>query len=197
MPTPLKRQIANTLRGQILAGKWSEGTRIKEEVLADRFGVSRGPIRDVMLELSKEGLLRALPNRGVSINRMPSRKARRIYLRTRRGLETLALRDGFPDWSGNDLLATEKILRHFRVAAEFGDLSEVIEYDVAFHRSIIERYREDNLLVLWLPLMTTLALPYSRHRDLMESYQEHQDILAALKKGDLEKALTLLKTHIQ
>lgn len=197
MPTPLKRQIANTLRGQILAGKWSEGTRIKEEVLADRFGVSRGPIRDVMLELSKEGLLRALPNRGVSINRMPSRKARRIYLRTRRDLETLALRDGFPHWSGNDLLATEKILRHFRVAAEFGDLSEVIEYDVAFHRSIIERYREDNLLVLWLPLMTTLALPYSRHRDLMESYQEHQDILAALKKGDLEKALTLLKTHIQ
>ncbi len=197
MPTPLKRQIANTLRGQILAGKWSEGTRIKEEALADQFGVSRGPIRDVMLELSKEGLLHALPNRGVSISRLPTRKARRIYLRTRRDLETLALRDGFPHWAGNDLLASEKILRHFRVAAEFGDLSEVIEFDVAFHRSIIERYREGNLLVLWLPLMTTLALPYSRHRDLMESYQEHQDILAALKKGDLEKALTLLKTHIQ
>ena len=197
MPTPLKRQIANTLRGQILAGKWSAGTRIKEEALADQFGVSRGPIRDVMLELSKEGLLHALPNRGVSISRLPTRKARRIYLRTRRDLETLALRDGFLHWSGNDLLASEKILRHFRVAAEFGDLSEVIEFDVAFHRSIIERYRDDNLLVLWLPLMTTLALPYSRHRDLMESYQEHQDILATLKKGDLEQALTLLKTHIQ
>lgn len=197
MPTPLKRQIANTLRGQILAGKWSEGTRIKEEALADQFGVSRGPIRDVMLELSKEGLLHALPNRGVSISRLPTRKARRIYLQTRRDLETLALRDGFPHWSGNDLLSAEKILRHFRVAAEFGDLSEVIEYDVAFHRSIIERYREDNLLVLWLPVMTTLALPYTRHRDLMESYQEHEDILATLKKGDLEQALTLLKTHIQ
>lgn len=197
MPTPLKRQIVDTLRGQILAGKWSEGTRIKEETLADQFGVSRGPIRDVMLELSKEGLLRALPNRGVSINRMPSRKARRIYLRTRRDLETLALQDGFPHWSGDDLLTAEKILRHFRVAAEFGDLSEVIEYDVAFHRSIIERYREENLLVLWLPLMTTLALPYSRHRDLMESLREHEDILAALKKGDLQQAITLLKTHIQ
>ncbi len=145
----------------------------------------------------EEGLLHALPNRGVSISRLPTREARRIYLRTRRDLETLALRDGFPHWSGNDLLAVEKILRHFRVAAEFGDLSEVIEYDVAFHRSIIERYWEDNLLVLWLPLMTTLALPYSRHRDLMESYQEHLDILATLKKGDLEQALTLLKTHIQ
>lgn len=197
MPTPLKRQIANTLRGQILAGKWSEGTRIKEEALADQFGVSRGPIRDVMLELSKEGLLHALPNRGVSISRLPTRKARLIYLRTRRDLETLALRDGFPHWSSDDLLAAEKILRHFRVAAEFGDLSEVIEFDVAFHRSIIERYREENLLVLWLPLMTTLALPYTRHRDLMESYQEHEDILATLKKGDLDQALTLLKTHIQ
>ena len=55
MPTPLKRQIANTLRGQILAGKWSEGTRIKEEALADKFGVSRGPIRDVMLGIIQRG----------------------------------------------------------------------------------------------------------------------------------------------
>jgi len=197
MPTPLKRQIADTLRGQILSGKWSEGTRIKEEALADRFGVSRGPIRDVMLELSKEGLLRALPNRGVSINRLPTRKARRIFLRTRRDLETLALQDGFPHWSPDDLMAREKILRHFRVAAEFGDLSEVIEYDIAFHRSIIESYREENLLVLWLPLMTTMAMPYSRHHDLMESYQEHENILATLKEGDLQQALRLLKSHIQ
>lgn len=193
----MKRQIADSLRGQILSGRWAEGTRIKEEALAEYFGVSRGPIRDVMLELSKEGLLQALPNKGASINVPPSKKARTIYLRTRRDLETLALREGFPNWTEETILSLEKILRQFRVAAEVGDLSEVIEHDVAFHRALIENYRQENLRVLWLPLMTTMALPYSRHHNLKESLTEHEVILQALKAGDLRAAVRLLKEHIQ
>jgi DNA-binding GntR family transcriptional regulator len=38
---------------------------------------------------------------------------------------------------------------------------------------------------------------YGRHEDLMESYREHQEILEAIKKGDKEKALRLLKDNIQ
>ncbi len=45
--------------------------------------------------------------------------------------------------------------------------------------------------------MTTMAMPYSRHRDLIESYQEHENILTTLKEGDLQQALRLLKSHIQ
>lgn len=197
MPTTLKRQIADSLRGQILSGQWAEGTRIKEESLAEQFGVSRGPIRDVMLELSKEGLLQALPNKGASINALLSTKARSICLRARRDLETLALREGFPNWTNDDFLEMEKILRRFRVAAEVGDLSEVIEHDIAFHRAIIENYRQENLLILWLPLMTTMALPYSRHQNLIESYNEHEEILQTLKANDIKEGIRLLKTHIQ
>ena len=197
MPTTLKRQIAASLRGQILAGHWAEGTRIKEEALAERFGVSRGPIRDVMLELSKEGLLQALPNKGVSINVTPSTKARAIYLKTRRDLETLALKEGFPSWTEEAILSMEKTLIRFRIAAEMGDLPEVIEHDIAFHRAIIENYPKEDLRVLWLPLMTTMALPYSRHQDLLESHKEHEDIMRTLKAGDLKTAIQLLKSHIQ
>lgn len=197
MPTTLKRQIVDSLRGQILAGHWTEGTRIKEEALAEQYGVSRGPIRDVMLELSKEGLLQALPNKGASINAPPSTKARAIYLRTRRDLETLALQQGFREWTEEDILKMEKTRRRFRVAAEVGDLAEVIEHDIAFHRAIIENYRRENLLVLWLPLMTTIALPYSRHMNLLESHKEHEDILKTLKADDLKSAIRLLKAHIQ
>ncbi len=197
MPATLKRQIADSLRSQILSGQWAEGTRIKEESLAEQYGVSRGPIRDVMLELSKEGLLQALPNKGASINALLSPKARSICLRTRRDLETLALREGFPNWTQSDFTKIEKILRRFRVAAEVGDLSEVIEHDVAFHRTIIENYRHENLRILWLPLMTTMALPYSRHQNLMESHKEHEEILNTLKADNLKGAIRLLKNHIQ
>jgi len=143
MPTTLKRQIVDSLRGQILAGHWTEGTRIKEEALAEQYGVSRGPIRDVMLELSKEGLLQALPNKGASINAPPSTKARAIYLRTRRDLETLALQQGFREWTEEDILKMEKTLRRFRVAAEVGDLAEVIEHDEKQNR---EAHHQDATL---------------------------------------------------
>jgi len=197
MPKTLRNQIASSLRGQILAGKWPEGTRIKEEALAKQFGVSRGPIRDVFLELSKEGFLQGVPNKGASINAFPSPKARAIFLKTRRELEALALIGGFPNWEDSDLKEMEKILRYFRVAAEDNELSEVIQHDMAFHQFIIEHFTKDNLMVVWLPLMTTLALPYSRHANLLESYEEHVAILNELKSGHLKSAVKLLKQNIQ
>jgi DNA-binding GntR family transcriptional regulator len=185
---PLKDQITAQLRGRILAGEWTEGTRLKEEDLARQFGVSRGPIRDVVLELSKEGLLKALPNRGASVGRLPDPDARAIFLRTRRELESLALTKGFKSWPKGAMANVERILRNFRVAAEAGDLGEVIQHDIAF---------QGELSVVWLPLMTTMALPYSRHADLMESYGEHVRIFEAIKDADLKLAAKLLKAHIQ
>lgn len=197
MPTSLRTQITNSLRSRLLANEWSSGTRLKEEELAREFGVSRGPIRDVFLELTKEGYLRFLPNRGASVSGFPSAHSRPIYLRTRRELEGLALSSGFPNWTESDFIDLEKILRLFRVAAEANDLPEVIQQDMAFHRFLIDHYTEEDLSIVWLPLMTTLALPYSRHLKLMESYDEHDRIFEALKSKDLKGALTLLKSHIQ
>ncbi len=196
-PTTLRAQITDALRSRLLAKEWSTGTRLKEEELAREFGVSRGPIRDVFLELTKEGYLRMLPNRGASVSGFPSSRSRPIYLRTRRDLETLALKEGFPSWTEDDFGKLEKILRLFRVAAEANDLPEVIQQDMAFHRFIIEGCREEDLSIVWLPLMTTLALPYSRHRNLLESYEEHATILDELKAGRIKEASELLRKHIQ
>jgi DNA-binding GntR family transcriptional regulator len=197
MTISLKNQIANGLRSRLLANEWTPATRLKELSLAQEFGVSRGPIRDVMLELTKEGYLRMLPNCGVTVAGFPKSRARRIYVRARQDLEALALREGFQRWPEEALKKLQKHLRLFRVAAEGGDLAEVIQYDLSFHRHIIEHYTEENLLIVWLPLMTTLALPYSRHSNLMESYEEHASIVAALERGELAAATRLLKAHIQ
>jgi DNA-binding GntR family transcriptional regulator len=197
MASTIRSQITESLRSRLLANEWSSGTRLKEEELAREFGVSRGPIRDVFLELTKEGYLRMLPNRGASVNGFPSNRSRPIYLRTRRELEAMALKQGFADWKPADMLALEKILRHFRVSAEANDLPDVIQQDMAFHRFIIEHYEAEDLSIIWRPLMTTLALPYSRHKKLMESYEEHAEIFEALKADNLKESISLLKKHIQ
>lgn len=197
MLTTLKNQIANGLRSRLLAKEWTPGTRLKEVSLAKEFGVSRGPIRDVVLELTKEGYLRMLPNCGVTVADFHECCARKIYVRTRRDLEIHALRQGFSSWPANGVEKLDRILRLFKVAAEAKDLPEVIEHDMAFHRFLIENYTEENVSIVWLPLMTTLALPYSRHGNLMESYEEHAAIVSALEKGKVSDAIQLLRTHIQ
>jgi len=190
-------QIINGMRSRLLANEWPAGTRLKEAALAEQFGVSRGPIRDVLLELTKEGYLRMLPNKGVTVSGFPESKARQIYLTTRRDLEALALKEGFAQWPGDAMGKLGKILRFFESAAKSDELPEVIEHDISFHRFIIEHYAEENLAVVWLPLMTTLALPYSRHRNLLESYAEHANIYGLLQQGKLTAAVSALRKHIQ
>ncbi|MEM1060522.1 MAG: GntR family transcriptional regulator [Verrucomicrobiota bacterium] len=190
-------QIINELRGRLLAREWPPGTRLKEHALVREFGVGRGPIRDVLLELTKEGYLRMLPNRGVTVGGFPDSPARPVYVETRRELESLALRRGYPRWPADAMARLERILQHFELAAQANQLPEVIEHDMAFHRFLITQYPEEDLSVVWLPLMTTLALPYSRHANLMQSYQEHANIVALLCRGELEAAIAALRTHIQ
>jgi DNA-binding GntR family transcriptional regulator len=196
-PIPVREQIARALRGRLLAREWPGGTRLKEQQLAVEYGVSRGPIRDALLTLTKEGFLRMLPNRGASVCGAPSDRTRDIYLRTRRQIECLALREGFRHWRPGDLRGLERILHQFRAAAEAEDLPAVIEQDLAFHLFLVQRHPDEDLTVVWMPLMSTISLPYSRHRTLTDSYHEHVAIHAALQAGKPAEAGRLLKEHIQ
>ena len=58
----IREQVANEIRADVLSGRLSAGTDLREQTLAEKYGVSRGPIRDALLQLTQEGLLEAKPN---------------------------------------------------------------------------------------------------------------------------------------
>src|SRR5947209_10403977 len=72
----MREQITNRLREDILSGRLAEGERLHEAKLAKRFGVSRGPIREVLAQLTHEGLLEAKPNCGVKVAASDSESVR-------------------------------------------------------------------------------------------------------------------------
>ena len=194
----IREQIVSVLRGEVMAGGFDEGEPLREQSLATRFGVSRGPIRDALLQLTKEGLLVARPNCGVTVNKATSEVIRPLLLRIRRDVEVFALerllKASIEDaeakaWDGH--------LAAFKVACGKGDLPRAVQLDMAFHRSIVVRGGGEDLVSVWLPVMTRMMLRYSRHHNLSESHGEHMAIVDAIRRRARARARRLLSDHIQ
>ena len=93
-------------------------------------------------------------------------------------------------------MAFRENLRHFELACRDEDLPAVVRLDMSFHRLILSLSGHPALESVWLPLMGGMRLPYSRHKSLMESHAEHQEIVTAIQSGQLRTALAALKANI-
>jgi len=192
----LQEQVATHLRRRILSGQLAPGTPFREQVLAAEFGVSRGPIRDALLTLTKEGLLQARPNVGVRVAEAPSAFKRAVIVRLRREIEAAALAKWFETRDPGLLDRLDANLSAYEAACGSGDFSRVVELDMAFHQTLVESADGGSLVDLWLPVILRMFLRYSRHRELMDSYHEHAAIVAAMHAGGEARAIELLQLHI-
>src|SRR5512132_4234499 len=71
--------IAETLREEILRGDVAPGQALRQEELADRFGVSRLPVRDALLRLEAQGLVHVYPNRGAFVISLSAEDVTEIF----------------------------------------------------------------------------------------------------------------------
>ena len=192
----LRDRIVDRLREEIVCGKLSEGEPLRETPLAKRFDVSRGPIRDAILQLVSEGLVEDRPNRGARVGRVWDESTRPAMVKVRQDIEALALRQLVSRGPELDLSPFRDNLRHFELACRDEDLSAVVRLDMSFHRLILNQSGYPALESVWLPLMGGMRLPYSRHKSLIESHAEHQQIVNAIQNGQLRTALAALKANI-
>jgi DNA-binding GntR family transcriptional regulator len=192
----IREQIADTLRDEVLSGQLAPGEHLLETELASRFGVSRGPVRDALLQLTQERMLIYRPNCGVEVATGPSETIRALVVPVRRMVEGYALRLAAARADQAAIARWKQILEQLRLAGEAGDLSAVVAHDMAFHRWIIETAGEPDLLAIWLPIITRMRLGYSRHRDLRDVYPEHVKIFEPFRKGKIEAAVQALEANI-
>jgi DNA-binding GntR family transcriptional regulator len=192
----LQTQVVSHLRQRILSGQFAPGMAVREQVLAEEFGVSRGPIRDALLTLTKEGLLHARPNVGVRVAEAPSGFKREVIVRVRREIESAAVRAWFDTRNVELLGRLDANLADYQQACGGADFGRVVELDMAFHRMLVESADEGSLVDLWLPVILQMFLRYSRHRKLLDSYHEHAAIVAAMHQGARDQAVELITRHI-
>jgi len=196
----LREQIAERLREDVFAGRLPEGTPLRETELSQRFGVSRGPVREALQQLTHEGVLIAEPNRGVRVAPSAPDSVRELVVPIRRTIETFALRSFFCDISEADFATWESILGRLKEACKERDYAGIAEQDLALHRSLLDRAGQPDLVAIGSVLVTRVRhhfrLGHLTYDDPMEIYTEHRGLIDTFRRGDLEAAVKALEENI-
>lgn len=193
----LPEQIAARLQREVLSSKLKPGDPLRETDLSERFGVSRGPIREAFRQLTQQGLLVLEPNKGVRVAQNPSVEVRPLVVQLRRKIETFVLDSIFECITADDLAVWDDILADIKAACESNDVDALTEHDLRFHQAIIQSHDDKDLFTLWQPIMMRMLMHYNRLDDIMESYREHKRILDAIHSGQKAEAIRALEANIQ
>lgn len=153
----LWESVADQLRDEILDGRLPAGSRLVETELAERFGVSRGPIRDAFRELARAGLAVDLPRRGTFVSSLTEVDLDEVYV-IRRAIEEAAVRLAIARAGESDIAELFDVLVAVEEAYEREDLAAAWEADMAFHRTYCRLSGNGRLLVLFDQLASQTVL---------------------------------------
>ncbi|MEN1677963.1 MAG: GntR family transcriptional regulator [Planctomycetota bacterium] len=192
----IREQVADRIRADVLSGRLTEGTSLREHALAKQYSVSRAPIRDALLQLTQEGLLVAKPNCGVRVAAVKP-ETQSLLVGLRRQVEEFALKNAFKHFTDEIIEKLDQTVARLRNACEAEDLAAIVENDMALHRTIIDTSGNPEVLPIWLPIVSRMMLHYGRHSNIMDSHREHAAIVSAIRAGDQKAAIAALRANIQ
>ncbi|MDB5850605.1 MAG: phosphonate utilization associated transcriptional regulator [Rhodoferax sp.] len=182
----------------ILDGELSSGAKLTESTLADRLGVSRGPVREAFRMLEEAGLVRTEKNRGVFVRDVPIEEA----------LEIFELRAAMDQYVGRKLAqsvtaAQVKDLRQFVEAMEqatkAGDAQAYHRLNLDFHDRLLELTGNSKFTATYRKLVNELSL-FRRQNLTDESMavysREHRQIVKAIAARDADAAGLAMFQHV-
>lgn len=140
--------VTAALRELIFTGELKPGERLVETELADRFGTSRGPVRDAFAELEQGGLLRSGNPRGTYVRQINTIDVDELYT-LRQALEGLAAQRATDRLSVGALDNLRQHQAELSSAVTRGDPISASRADMAFHRTIVEHADHERLLDAW------------------------------------------------
>jgi len=191
----LWQAVADQLRDEILDGRLPAGSRLVETELAERFGVSRGPIRDALSELARSGLALDLPRRGTFVPSLTEQDLAEVYV-IRRAIEEVAVRMAIESATAADIDETER-------AYAQGDLATAWEADMAFHRTYCRMSGNGRLLTLFDELASQTVLlmrtALAKHASLgwTPPVEFHRHIADGIRARDAAAACEAVGAHYQ
>lgn len=186
------------LRTWIVNGTLEAGSKLKDKELAEKLGVSRTPIREALLRLEDEGLVQSKPNSSTNVSPVDLENSFYLYSIVW-SLEKLALTQGFTAITDEHIQTMEEANKRLLKYLKNKDLESALMADNDFHSVYIKLSKNKELEKILSAIkqkLNRLELYYfekAQNRHL--SYEEHEQIIDALKKKDLSTALNAIENN--
>jgi len=151
----LRQTIWKTIREAILRGELAPGSPINQASLAARFGVSRGPLREALSSLEKEGLVTNIPYRGTFVADFDDRIITETYS-VRRVLEAFAAELAIQNGTAQQMAELRDIFSEMAEVADRAGYGEIPRTDLQLIRHIYLMADHELLLQMWNAIETNV-----------------------------------------
>jgi DNA-binding GntR family transcriptional regulator len=187
------------IQTMILGGEMAPGERMNEVALAQRFGVSRGPIREAIRALEQERLISVIPNRGAVVRRIDLAEVLELY-DVRAGLARSAGRLLAARATPNQISTLRALQDRMQTAVAANSVIDFQSANFEFHEAILEFAGNKRLRELDRGVANELQLciRYGSRgsAQLRASLGEHESFLEALVVGDTRASADALEHHV-
>lgn len=196
--------VAAQLRERIVSGELRPGEELLEAKLAEEFGVSRGPVREALRELAREGLVVDLPRRRTLVSASTLADLIELY-DVREALETFAVQVAIRTATPTRLARLSKLYGVAEKAwlSRTGPWSDRLDADLEFHREIFRVVGNVRMLGLYEQLTNQTAMLLRNAMALNPSLQlsppevVHKSIAEAVLARDPKAAVEAVRAHYQ
>jgi DNA-binding GntR family transcriptional regulator len=186
-------EVADNLRDAIFSGTYAPGAALREVELSAALQVSRGPVREALLLLEREGLVRSEWHRGTTVAALSEADVAELHS-LRGALEELAVRLVV----GGDLSGIDRAVTAMARAETAHDM---VRCDIAFHDAVYQAAGHSRLTVAWqairsqvyLLLLTRIGVDTKDY--LTHLPAEHRALVDALRSRDVDAAVALFAVH--
>lgn len=195
----LRSQVFQTIREDILNGKYKENEELREATLGKELGVSRTPVREALRQLELEGLVNIVPNKGAYVTGITEKDVYDIYM-IRSMLEGLCVRWATEHITAEQLEELDEIILLSEYHLKKKHFEQMTELDGKFHQVLYDasksRILDHVLSDFHKYVQMARGNSVKTEERAAKSIEEHREILGAIRDKDAERAERLVTLHI-
>src|SRR5689334_6936770 len=196
----LSDQVYAHLRRAIICSELLPGEKLVELEIAAQMGTSQGPVREALQRLERDGLVERQARSATFVTSIPMDEMYELFS-IRSEIEGFAARRAAQKITSAQYDLLDELVQKMAQAGHQKEIITLAEYDMQFHRSIVEWSESAGLLRVWTPLSSQIQRfivqsPPQQYHDLVAVGTRHQPIVDMLRKRDSEGAAKALQDHI-
>ncbi|MEV4608541.1 GntR family transcriptional regulator [Neorhizobium sp. LMR1-1-1.1] len=195
----LSGALITEIRQAILSGKYAGGTQLRQDALAETYGVSRIPVREVLFQLEAEGLVKILPQKGAIVSELSRAEIDDVF-DLRIMLEPRLLLASAPALNEKDLAELDEHQANYVKAIASGERDDYGRLNAELHMAMYHRADMPRSQQIVASLLQTsdryTRLQLSNEAAMEKAMFEHAELIGLIRAHRFEKAGELLATHI-